>query len=375
LKPQNILLALDDTSKVKLVDFGSGSVVDGKQDKLTGTPLYMSPEQMALMQEFQRTGVLPSTDFDAYVSDVYSLGMTFLHVALMEPPIKVLTSDRFAALTEYLGILSVQYPTVSGYLGCMVADNKAQRWSFDDIYANLIQNFPQLRHDQSGNGYQASDQRQTVAVEAPDPYLATPYGEAAQLGSYNPLANSQGSLADEQCQGFTPSGEGVPQGGYDQLADRQESCAGEQSQGLAGSSDPNQQVYPPQISYPEGVAQCQFAFFDDSLVERTSFRENPFVNTRLEGMEQRHIQEKQQWLFRYSTTERDISEKVKYLILYQVANCFEAQIFYRCQGCNQEMEISDSQQPICEAHWLLCEGCLNVHDNHCPNRLPGTLPE
>lgn len=345
---------MDDPNKVKLVDFGSGSVVDGKQEKLTGTPLYMSPEQIALMHEFQQTGVLPSADFDPYMSDVYSLGMTFLHLALMEPPIKVLTHNRTAALTEYLGIVANPHPNVAYYIRCMVADNQAQRCSFDDIYTSLIHSFPQLRQDQSGYACQG----QTATMGAPDSsYLPQQIGEAAQL------ATSQGLPGVEQYYGSTPS--------EPPYYPMQESCDGSM---LAQSTDPNQQVYPPQIN-PGWVAQPLFTYYDDSIIERVPFCENPFMNTPLEGMEQRHIQEKEKWLFSYSTTESDVSEKLKFLDACKVVNCFEVQIFYRCQGCSIEIELSDSQQPICETHWLLCANCLNLHDSNCPNRLPGTLPE
>ena len=137
---------------MKLGIFSSATlVVVGTQLQLSGIPLYMSPEQMALMQEYQRTGVLPSADFDPYVSDVYSLGLTFLHVALMEPPIKVLTSNRNAALTEYLNGLSARYPSICGYLEHMLVDDASQRGSFEDLLIHIHRDFPQLRGSQSGD--------------------------------------------------------------------------------------------------------------------------------------------------------------------------------------------------------------------------------
>ena len=124
IKPQNILVNYD--RKVKLVDFGSGTITVGKVEKLTGTPLYMSPEQQMYLQEFQRTGCLPEVKMNPYKGDVYSLGVTFLQLALLEPPIGLLT-NREPALQEYLGKVSQNYPTLSNCLYYMLLNNPRDR--------------------------------------------------------------------------------------------------------------------------------------------------------------------------------------------------------------------------------------------------------
>ena len=83
---------------------GFGRVEDGRPQRLWGVSLYMSPEQIPFLQKFQRTGQLSPMTMSPYKSDVYSLELTFLQMALLEPPIKLL-ANRDAALQEYVGML------------------------------------------------------------------------------------------------------------------------------------------------------------------------------------------------------------------------------------------------------------------------------
>lgn len=135
IKPQNILLT--QRRQIKLVDFGSGTINDGKAQKLTGTPLYMSPEQEPMLQEYQRTGQLPQMSVNPFKSDVYSLGITFLQLALMEPPIKILSGNREAALTEYLGYIGQSYPILANCLRYMLQNQPSQRPDIPELVKYL----------------------------------------------------------------------------------------------------------------------------------------------------------------------------------------------------------------------------------------------
>jgi len=137
IKPQNILLTAERT--IKLVDFGSGTIHDGKAQKLTGTPLYMSPEQHPMLQEYQRTGQLPQLSINPFKSDVYSLGVTFLQLALMEPPIQILTANREAALQEYLGSIRQSYPVLAYCLDYMLQNQPSQRPDIPEL-VNYLKN-------------------------------------------------------------------------------------------------------------------------------------------------------------------------------------------------------------------------------------------
>ncbi len=81
VKPSNIMVG--DYGEVLLVDWGSAVRLEpGKQPRLYGTPLYMSPEQA------RRDGV------DAR-SDIYCLGATLFHALTLRPPTWSDDADEF----------------------------------------------------------------------------------------------------------------------------------------------------------------------------------------------------------------------------------------------------------------------------------------
>ena len=74
LKPSNILVS--DTGVVKIADFGISSICRIRQsDDHSGTPAYMSPEQ-----------VEGDAAFDGRQADVYSLGATCFYLRFGRPP-------------------------------------------------------------------------------------------------------------------------------------------------------------------------------------------------------------------------------------------------------------------------------------------------
>ena len=330
------------------MDFGSSSIVNLKQEKLTGTPLYMSPEQIPLMQEYQQTGVLPSAEFDPYMSDVYSLGMTFLHVALMEPPIKVLTNNRHAALTEYLGMLSGSYPSFCWYLGCMLIDDPFQRWSFENLLNNLRQNLPQPYVEQCAESYQPTAPAEMPAVQ--------PVEETIQ---YPPPA-PQFAEGNQQLSVLNHSYSGADQGFYDPTG---ENPCTEVPPTFVQSTSYSPQVYPAQVpTNPDATDQSS-----DFIWPGTG--KDPFADTSLATMLSKHKEMKVKWLLDYSNIEGEITEKVTYLIKCKLTNCFEAKLSARCTVCQSETQITEAQAPVCRSHWLLCENCLPTHDA-CPDRIP-----
>lgn len=154
IKPQNILLGED--GGLKLVDFGSGSISDGKAQKLTGTPLYMSPEQHPDFRHFQETGSLPTVRFNPYYSDVYSLAITFLHLALLRAPLDLLaaTEPRKTALSGYLREVRREYPQLYEILAVMLAEEPHLRPEFWEILKQVntlipaeAENFPVIEEE------------------------------------------------------------------------------------------------------------------------------------------------------------------------------------------------------------------------------------
>lgn len=99
IKPQNIFLAPDGSLKVG--DFGTAKCVGmNDTDTLKGSPYYMSPE---LKQKFrQALRFQPSGGYNAYRSDVYSLGLTFLHMILLSSSPELLVVDYIQDVTDRL---------------------------------------------------------------------------------------------------------------------------------------------------------------------------------------------------------------------------------------------------------------------------------
>ena len=136
---------------MKLVDFGSGAVTDGGAHNLTGTPLYMSPEVLPVLVEFQRTGLLPKMEgVDYYKADVYSLGVTFLHLAICEPPIRLLTSDRPSAISFYLSQIQQPYPYLHYLLRNMLETEPNSRPVFQTLYDYIESLFQSVTKSESG---------------------------------------------------------------------------------------------------------------------------------------------------------------------------------------------------------------------------------
>lgn len=129
LKPQNIFIC---GNEVKIGDFGASYhsfSPHTSMHSIQGSPLYLSPELKSAFLQFIQTNQRLAA-YDPVKSDVYSLGMTLLHMALLRQPLALAslvkleekTREELAGLDRYRGL--------QPWLASMLAVNPEERMTF-----------------------------------------------------------------------------------------------------------------------------------------------------------------------------------------------------------------------------------------------------
>lgn len=142
LKPPNIFLS---GNEVKIGDFGASAYVlnpNLSQHSIQGSPLYLSPElKSAYVQLLQFNQRL--TTYDPVKSDVYSLGMTILHMALLEQPMALASIGQLEDKTREVLAGLEQYRGLQPWLASMLAVCAEDRLSFVSLeeYINRAETF------------------------------------------------------------------------------------------------------------------------------------------------------------------------------------------------------------------------------------------
>ncbi len=132
LKPANIMI--NHAEVVKIVDFGvahSKQYKPANQNKMVGTPLYMSPEQIAGLTLDHR-------------SDMYSLGATFYHAFCGTPPFsadeikEILNQHLNSSVTPLTTVDPKISPVLSNVIEKMMAKDPNHRYqTFKEIAQEL----------------------------------------------------------------------------------------------------------------------------------------------------------------------------------------------------------------------------------------------
>ena len=93
IKPQNLFVAMDGTFKIS--DFGSCKIDISSRahDSLQGSPLYLSPLLKLAYRDLLQYGTTHISDH-IYKSDVFSLGVTFIFLCLLSPPMALMNVEQ-----------------------------------------------------------------------------------------------------------------------------------------------------------------------------------------------------------------------------------------------------------------------------------------
>lgn len=122
IKPQNLLISPQNV--FKLGDFGSSKMnVASTTQTIQGTPLYLSPELRRNLTAVL-TGSQHVESYDPFKSDVYSLGMTVLQMAMLQTG---------AGLDVQTAVRDMGQCCFKEVLLGMTQVDPGQRWSFEDV--------------------------------------------------------------------------------------------------------------------------------------------------------------------------------------------------------------------------------------------------
>lgn len=141
IKAENIFVLKRNGSIIyKVGDFGSAGTVRSLVNGLKGTPLYLSP---ILKREYRKASYGGPTRQDIYhspvKSDVFSLGVTLIYAAELQPPNDLLDESSLEwKLNSHVNRIKVNNPIIAWVLEKMLIVDETRRCDFKDIRNSLL---------------------------------------------------------------------------------------------------------------------------------------------------------------------------------------------------------------------------------------------
>ena len=137
LKPQNVFIS---EAHIKIGDFGASSQSLGSiglRTSIQGSPFFLSPELKAAYMELLSSGSA-TLSVDPVKADVYSLGVTLLFMATLEPPSKLMELNRLEdATNEAIAGIVEDYPELKEWLEMMLEVKPEDRPTFRELEAGI----------------------------------------------------------------------------------------------------------------------------------------------------------------------------------------------------------------------------------------------
>lgn len=136
IKPENIFTGQE---LVKLGDFGSSAhfVEDRMRKTLQGSPLFLSPELKRAYIRKLSTG-RSDVQYDPVKSDVYSLAVTMVYLALLSPPEALTSIESLEVSTARVLASLTAYPSLSTWLSPMLAVEPDDRPTFSVLEDSIL---------------------------------------------------------------------------------------------------------------------------------------------------------------------------------------------------------------------------------------------
>jgi len=136
IKPQNLFIS---GSTVKIGDFGSAAfdpIANYQRSTLQGTPYYLSPE---LKEKYARVLLheSDSTEYNPFTSDVYSLGLTMVYLALLQAPEELTRLENLRRDTAKVVQKLSHYPLLQGILVGMLEVDQSCRVTLEELQVKL----------------------------------------------------------------------------------------------------------------------------------------------------------------------------------------------------------------------------------------------
>ena len=113
---------------LKLTDFGISKKYINPYSIFEGEPLYLSPEARKLYKNINNTGNCYNLLDNPFKSDVYSLGLVFLHMASLKNTKKLANLDRLEEkISKRIKKISDKYSIIKQLLEKMLIVNEINR--------------------------------------------------------------------------------------------------------------------------------------------------------------------------------------------------------------------------------------------------------
>ena len=133
IKPPNMLVTSN--GRIKLADFGSSKQIDGETAQtILGTLNYLSPEVNQIYRNMMR-GAQNRESYDPFKSDMYSLGVTTLHMCFLRHPSKAFVQT---SVEDILERLPETYARIKRIVKWMLEQDPTRRPNFLDLHSRFV---------------------------------------------------------------------------------------------------------------------------------------------------------------------------------------------------------------------------------------------